>query len=129
MPIVVVFDGQRLYTAVDEKPERVASARLRRVRNLLENPRAAVGVDRYAEDWSRLGYVLLEGPVRLLEAGDEHARAVRLLRARYPRYAEHRLEQRPIIALDPERVLSWGDLSEPQAPTPARQGLEAPPRP
>ncbi|MBI4493658.1 MAG: TIGR03668 family PPOX class F420-dependent oxidoreductase [Chloroflexi bacterium] len=112
VPIVFAFDGQRLYSAVDEKPKRVGPGQLRRVRNLRERPRAAVVVDRYDEDWSRLVYVLLEGPARLLEAGAEHARAVELLRAKYPQYVRHRLEERPIIALDPERVVAWGRLEE-----------------
>jgi PPOX class probable F420-dependent enzyme len=110
VPIVFAFDGVRLFTAVDEKPKHVGPRGLRRVRNLLANPRAAVVVDRYDEDWSRLGWVLIEGAARLIESGDEHLRAVQLLRQRYAQYASHHLEACPIIALDPERVLPWGAL-------------------
>lgn len=110
VPIVFAFDGQRLYSAVDEKPKRVRAGELRRVRNLRQNPRASVVVDHYDEDWSRLGYVLLQGPARLIEVGEEHARAMELLRAKYPQYAAQRLEERPIIALDVERVYAWGRL-------------------
>ena len=41
----------------------------------------------------------------MLEPGPEgHAAAVAALRAKYPQYATHRLEGRPILRLEPARV-------------------------
>lgn len=37
----------------------------------------------------------------------EHAHAVRLLRARYPQYATHALEARPMMKIVVERVSGW----------------------
>ena len=113
VPITFVLLDGRVYSALDAKPKRVAERRLKRVRNLLANPRVAVVVDHYAEDWSRLGYVLLTGTGRLLEAGAEGAAAVAALRAKYPQYAAGamRLEQGPLIVVEPEHVVSWGSLA------------------
>ena len=86
VPICFVLVGNRLYSAIDAKPKRVAPGRLRRVRHLRANPRAAVLVDHYEEDWRRLWFAQLEGPVRLLERGAEHSRAITALRRKYSQY-------------------------------------------
>ncbi len=115
VPITFALVDGRLYSALDAKPKRVAGRQLKRVRNLLENPRAAVVVDYYAEDWSRLGYVLLSGRARLLDAGPEATAALAALRARYPQYAAHpaHLAAATLIVLEPERVVVWGQLGPP----------------
>ena len=60
---------------IDEKPKHVPPTRLKRVRNILENPSVALVADRYAEDWSLLAFVLVRG--RTWEPGaGEHAAAV-----------------------------------------------------
>jgi hypothetical protein len=41
---------------------------------------------------------------------EEHAAAIALLRAKYPQYATHRLEERPIIRMTLDRAVSWGTL-------------------
>ena len=111
VPICYAMARDTLYTVVDRKLKRLAPRRLRRVRNLLQNPQAAVVVDSYSEDWSRLGYVLLEGSARLLEGGPEHATALRLLRRKYPQYRTMALDDRPVIAVAVERVVGWGALN------------------
>jgi len=113
VPITFVWLDERLYTALDAKPKRVAVARLRRVRNLLANPRVAVVVDRYSDDWARLGYVLLEGCGQLLTDAAAAERACAALRAKYPPYRAGPLQlgAAPIIEVVPERVIEWGDLA------------------
>lgn len=66
-------------------------------------------VDVYdAADWRRLRYTQLRGGARIIEpGGDGHARALTLLRARYPQYRTMALEERPVIAIDVDRVVSW----------------------
>lgn len=110
VPICYAFDGQHLYTAVDEKPKRAGPWRLKRVRNVVENSQVAVVIDRYSDDWSRLAWVLIRGRAEVLEGGEEHARAVGLLRDRYPQYRDMALEERPVIRVTPQKVVSWGAL-------------------
>lgn len=110
VPVCYALSEGTIYTPIDEKPKRSGTL-LRRVRNVLETGRAALVVDHYDEDWTRLGWVLLRGSAELLPPGaPEHAQAVSLLRRRYRQYQTMRLEERPLIALRIERVATWGTL-------------------
>ena len=123
VPICFVLDGggPTLYTPLDQKPKRSnEQARLARVRDLQADPRVSVLVDRWDEDWSRLAWVRCHGSASLLQPGAahaelaaEHAAAVTILRAKYPHYATHRLETRPVIRIAIEQTSSWGALDPP----------------
>ena len=80
IPVCHACDGRSIYSVLDQKPKRVSVTQLRRVRNIQANPHVALVVDHYDADWRRLWYLLLTGTAELLEAGDEQARAIRLLR-------------------------------------------------
>ena len=104
-----------LYTPIDEKPKQSADPhRLARVRDLLILPEVTLLVDRWDEDWSRLAWLRLHGTGEILEPQpherEEHAAAVAALRAKYPQYASHRLEERPIIRIVGARFRSWGAI-------------------
>ena len=75
MPVCFVLVGDCVYQAIDAKPKSVAPGRLRRVKNIRANPKAALLVDQYLEDWRRLWWVLLQGRARLLTQGSEQQRA------------------------------------------------------
>lgn len=110
IPICYVFDGERLYTPIDEKPKSVEAGRLKRARNIEENPRAALVIDDYSETWGQLAYVMITGAAEIITPGPdnrEHARAVELLRAKYPQYHSMKLEERPIIKITPARIKRW----------------------
>src|SRR5262249_6828057 len=83
VPVCFAIEGGALYITIDEKPKR-ADVPLKRLRNIAENPAVAVVVDRYDDDWTRLGWVMLRGRADILTDGAEHGRAQELLRARYP---------------------------------------------
>jgi PPOX class probable F420-dependent enzyme len=110
-PVCFGLDGDTLYITIDEKPKR-RDKPLKRVRNILENPNTAFLVDRYDENWARLGWVMLRGRADILPDGDEHDRAQALLRDRYAQYRAMNLTDLPVIALRVARVVSWGDLSD-----------------
>ena len=59
VPVCFAHLDGRFYIAIDEKPKR--SLRLKRLRNIEENPQVALVFDRYDDDWSRLGWVLVQG--------------------------------------------------------------------
>jgi PPOX class probable F420-dependent enzyme len=103
--------GPMLVTPIDEKSKSADPESLRRVRNVRANPRVAVVVDHYTEEWDRLGWLQLRGTARVLvPSADGHAAAIEGLRARYDQYADHALEERPVIAIEPGSARSWGDL-------------------
>lgn len=101
----------RLVSPVDEKPQTVGPESLRRVRDVRANPHVAVVVDEYVGDWDRLWWVQIEGTAVVLSPERSgHANAVIALRDRYEQYVTHDLEARPVIAITPGTVRSWGDL-------------------
>jgi PPOX class probable F420-dependent enzyme len=106
VPICYAFDGRAIYSAVDAKPKR--TRRLRRLRNIAENPQVALVVDQYDEEWSRLRWVIVEGRADLLAAGADHTRALNLLQTKYPQYRAVGLPpEDPVIRIVPERFLAW----------------------
>lgn len=108
VPVCYAFDGTLLYTPIDEKPKRVGASELRRIRNLRENPRVSLVVDDYDEDWSKLGFVIVQGRAEIVERGDERSAALALLREKYPQYRAMALEERPLLVIEPESVAAWG---------------------
>lgn len=128
VPICYVFDGVTLSLVLDEKPKRAPAAALRRVRNILANPRVAVVVDDYAEDWSRLAFVLVRGRARLVAPGEPgHGPALAALAEKYPQYRAMNLTERPLIRIEIERATAWGQLEAAIAGAvePERLGLPA----
>ena len=111
LPVGYALGADTLYITIDDKPKRTSGRKLKRLRNIIENPQAAVVVDRYDEDWSRLGWVMLRGRAEILDDGEEHDTAQTLLRARYPQLLGMQIAGYPVIALRIERTTSWGDLS------------------
>ena len=117
VPVCFVVSESALYITIDRKLKGDIRA-LKRLRNIVENPIAAFVADRWDEDWTRLGWVMLRGAAEILADGAEHDRAQALLRSRYPQYREMALDDLPVIAIRIERVTSWGDLSVEPIPDP-----------
>jgi PPOX class probable F420-dependent enzyme len=111
VPVCFALSDTALYITIDEKPKRASARPLKRLRNITDNPSVAFVADRYDEDWTQLGWVMLRGRVEILQDGPEHDRAQALLRERYPQYRTMRIESLPVIALRLERVTSWGNLA------------------
>lgn len=111
LPVGYALEGDTLYITIDDKPKRTTGRKLKRLQNIIENPRIAVVVDRYDENWSRLGWVMLRGRADILDDGTEHDNAQALLRARYPQLAGMQIADYPVIALRIASVTSWGNLS------------------
>ena len=99
----------RIYSVLDRKPKRTALTRLRRVRNLLQNPQAALLIDHYNADWSQLWYILLTGPAQLLTAPADPERldAIHRLQQKYPQYRTMDIAANPVIRLTVEQAVSW----------------------
>ena len=110
VPVCFVISEGALYITIDQKPKGDVRA-LRRLKNIVENPVAAFIADRWDEDWTQLGWVMLRGPAEILADGAEHDQAQALLRSRYPQYRGMALDGLPVIAIRIERATSWGDLS------------------
>ena len=98
----VVSDG-KLYFATGSDT--------RKARHLHANPRAAVLVDVYSEDWSLLRGVMVQGTARLIDRGPGFRKIQKLLYQKYPQYPESaalKESEDTIVELTPTRVSSWG---------------------
>jgi PPOX class probable F420-dependent enzyme len=99
-----VVDGL-ICSAVDEvKPKR--SSRLARLADVARDPRVGLLVDHYADDWSRLWWVRVDGTARVEEAGDLRERALDALAGKYPPYRARR-PAGPLLVITPERWTGW----------------------
>ena len=111
VPVCFAISDRTLYITIDEKPKRSGRATLKRLRNIEQNPNVAVVVDRYDDDWTRLGWIMLRGHAEILSSGTEHDQAQALLRSRYTQLAAMQIAGLAVIAVRIERVTSWGNLS------------------
>ena len=96
--------GGRIYIAIDHKPK--SSTRLRRLRNIEQNPSVSLLVDHYSPDWEALWWARMDGRARVLEPASAPGEAVHALRAKYPQYREVSLDG-PVIEIEPTRTTGW----------------------
>src|SRR5919112_162426 len=100
LPVTFAVFEEAVWSAIDQKPKRAAEPA--RVRRLRRRPEAALLVDRYDDDWSRLAWVELRGPVSVEPLGP----ALDALTEKYPQYVQQR-PQGPLLRLAPERFACW----------------------
>ena len=113
MPVCFAYDGVKIYIVLDQKPKTVEPKQLRRVRNILSNPQAALVADHWDEDWQELRYVHVSCGAELLEGDEEEAAmAVSILRQKYHQYQEMDLDGNPVIKLTPQRYTAWSFSGE-----------------
>jgi len=109
VPFCYAFDGETLWSAIDAKPKRTAGEGLKRIRNIRENPKVCVVIDEYAEDWTKLRYVIVQGRAEVLTAGEDYTRGADLLLAKYAQYASMGLDRDAgtMIKITPGKVTEW----------------------
>jgi PPOX class probable F420-dependent enzyme len=103
LPVTFAVAGDAVWSAIDEKPKRRPEPA--RVRYLERRPEAALLVDVYDDDWTRLAWVQLLGRVELLPV-ESSPEATAALAARYEQYAS-RTPPGPLLRLTVERALHW----------------------
>jgi len=103
LPVTFALAGGAVWSAIDSKPKRTAEPA--RVRLLRRRPEAALCVDRYDDDWSRLAWVQLLGRVDVLDAA-AGVPGLDALIAKYPQYREQP-PPGPLLRLTVQRALSW----------------------
>jgi PPOX class probable F420-dependent enzyme len=104
LPITFAVVDTALWSAVDGKPKRVPGAELARVRWLRATPSAALTVDRYSPDWSRLAWVQLLCTASVVDEMPDDV--LDALAARYPAYRSAP-PGGPLIRLEPDRFVCW----------------------
>ena len=110
-PVVFAPAGGAVWTPIDGK--RKTGGPLARLANAAADPRAALLLDDYSDDWSRLWWVRIDGAVRVHRIGPEPegpaAEAIAALRAKYPQYREVPLFSGPatLLELTMDRTRGW----------------------
>lgn len=103
VPVVHVLHGDKIYFGSGDDG--------RKVENLRENPRIAVTIDLYSEDWSQLRGVMVQGTARLIERGPRFKQARARLYAKYQQYAKEAAlspSDSVIVEVTPTHVFTWG---------------------
>ena len=111
LPVCFAYDGQFIYSPIDNKPKSVSAGKLKRVRNITDNPNISLVIDNYVENWSLLYYLIIQGTSEIICEGQEYQNALTILTEKYSQYVEMGLESlgAPVIKITPEKIISWGD--------------------
>jgi PPOX class probable F420-dependent enzyme len=104
VPIVYARAGDTVYFAIDHKPK--SGAPLRRLDNIVANPRVSVLVDHYADDWTTLWWARADGSARIVDDPASADAVLDLLSRRYPQYVTQR-PPGPVVAIAVERWSGW----------------------
>jgi PPOX class probable F420-dependent enzyme len=100
LPVTYAVWQGAVWSAIDHKPKRAAEPA--RVRRLRRRPDAALVVDRYDDDWSRLAWLELRGRVTIEPVGP----ALDALERRYEQYRAER-PQGPLLRLEVRDAVWW----------------------
>ena len=113
VPVVFSIAGGIIYTAVDHKPKR--TQQLQRLENVRRQPRCAVLVDHYDDDWMALWWVRADGRGMVVDEPEPGHRGLRALVERHPQYAA-RPPAGPLLAIMVDRWSGWSSMAPAQAP-------------
>ena len=120
VPVVFAFDGHYYYIPLDEKGKTQPVEKLKRVKNIQDNPNVALLIDEYSEDWSKLVFVMIQGKAHLIgnekEKGNENndhdvnnsplKEIHKLLYQKYPQYKQVGIS-RYCIKIQPQKIIFW----------------------
>jgi PPOX class probable F420-dependent enzyme len=105
VPITFVLLDGLVCSAVDEvKPK--TTTRLARLADVRRDPRVGLVVDHYADDWSALWWVRVDGTAAVHEDGPLRERALDALVAKYPPYADAPPDG-VLLVVTPSRWTGW----------------------
>ena len=99
VPVCFALTAGRVVTAIDHKPKSTREPA--RVRNIRREPRVTLLFDRWDEQWTRLGWVMLKGLASIERAADTS-----VLIERYPQYRE-KPPAGPFIVVEPQAITWW----------------------
>lgn len=111
VPVVFVFDGSHFFIPVDEKRKTAKPEKLKRIRNIQDNPNVTLLIDEYSEDWTKLAFVMIQGKasVATKEEGNIQVReAYKKLMTKYLQYQKVSVGEMCII-ITPKKVASWSN--------------------
>ena len=103
VPIVFALVGDTVFSAVDAKPKR--SRDLQRLANVRAEPRCALLVDHYEDDWRRLWWVRADGTAEVVDEPAAHP-GIQALVQRFPQYRDEP-PSGPLLVVTVHRWSGW----------------------
>jgi PPOX class probable F420-dependent enzyme len=111
VPVVFVFYDKHFFIPIDQKRKTVKPQRLKRIKNIQNNPNVALLIDKYSEDWTKLAFVMIQGKASIITSKSQGnipiQEAYKKLTTKYQQYQKIGLSEMSII-INPEKVSSWG---------------------
>src|ERR1700733_14953781 len=104
VPVTFAVDDDLIYITVDHKPK--TTTKLKRLRNVRENPRVALLADHYADDWNQLWWVRVDGWASVVEDEQGLPDPLDVLCERYDQYRQRR-PAGPVIVIQADRWKGW----------------------
>jgi PPOX class probable F420-dependent enzyme len=104
VPIVFALVGDTVFSAVDAKPKR--STALQRLAIVRADPRCAVLVDDYDDDWRRLWWVRGDGTAEVVEPAPAEHPGIQALVQRFPQYRDEP-PSGPLLVVTVHRWTGW----------------------
>jgi PPOX class probable F420-dependent enzyme len=111
VPVVFVFDGNHFFIPLDEKRKTAKPEKLKRIRNIQDNPNVALLIDEYSEDWTKLAFVMIQGKASVAsktEGNIQVREAYKKLITKYIQYQKVGVGEMCII-ITPKKVASWSN--------------------
>ena len=113
IPVVFVIDNDCYFIPIHQKTKRSKPEKLKRVKNIQQNPNVALLIDEYNEDWTRLYFIIIQGKASIiggkeLEQQNELLllKAHRLLSRKYFQYQKIGIGEY-VIMIIPQKVITW----------------------
>jgi PPOX class probable F420-dependent enzyme len=109
VPVVFVFDGNHFFIPIDEKRKTAKPEKLKRIKNIQDNPNVALLIDDYSEDWTKLAFLMIQGKASIAsktEGNLQVQEAYKKLMTKYLQYQNVGLGEICII-IAPEKLASW----------------------
>lgn len=103
VPVCHVLDDGRIYFGSGRDATKV--------RNLQKDPRVALVVDLYAEDWDSIKGAMVQGRATLIRGGPKFRKVRALLYKKYPQYPlDSALDESDsvIVEVTPVHLSNWG---------------------
>jgi PPOX class probable F420-dependent enzyme len=104
VPIVFVLVEDTVFSAVDAKPKR--STNLQRLVDVRADPRCALVVDHYEDDWRRLWWVRADGAGEVVDTPPAEHPGIQALRQRSPQYRDEP-PSGPLLVVTVARWTGW----------------------
>jgi PPOX class probable F420-dependent enzyme len=113
IPVVFVFDNDCFFIPIDDKTKRSRPERLKRIKNIQQNPNVTILIDEYNEDWGKLYFIMIQGKASIIGDKELEQHELLLLKSAHQLLSDKYLQYQKIgigeyiIRIIPQKVISW----------------------